>query len=457
MPLVHESRGYDTYSVKFQRSDGTSFETTFDGGRAQRQTGYRSGRLSDEVRATLDGSRSNTWAASLRVIQGLDYEYNTRVGRQASVVNPRDYEDDERNMQMNRWSTSAHNPVTGSLYYDSGTQGIALDCTVPTAGSLWVSETTAAQIGARLMRSSVPTAPAVDLIRSLGELRDFPSAFRNPRGLYLPRSQKEHGSAYLNFVFGIKPTVSDFFKLVDVVSRSTAVMQKYVDHQNHALRRSRTEEYARLAFTREYIHTGRGITTSILRDDSGGARTWGTVSSYAAASGRRSDGVRGSAFRVLTETKAVTTVKSFATFEYFIPRPTGFVGRLDLYRRKAEQILGAGFTPGVAYDLTRMSWLLDWFVDIGGLLHYQQTVSDNSVVASRSGWVSETTVHSKATLDPRRDVGFDTVTGGTWISVSGKYQRRRAGGPYQILQPWSLSENQAAIVSALGISRYSPA
>jgi len=456
MPYVRDHSEFYPYVGRFVRYTGDSYNPVIMVGHDREQIGFRSGRLSDEVRADLDGSRSNTWASSLRVIQGLDYEYNTRAGRQASIVNSRDFHDHHSTVVYSYWGTSAHNVLTGAVYGDKGLQGLGLTTSIPTAGSLWVSETTAAQVGSRLMRSSVPTAPAVDLFRSLGELRDFPRMFDSPR-LYFPRTQKEYGSSYLNLVFGIKPTINDFFKLVDVISRSTVVMQKFLDHQNQRLRRSRTERYAELAFDREFIHSGSGTTTSVLRDDSGGARSWGTVSSYAPALGRRGDGGRGTAFKVMTSTNATSDIKSFATFEYFIPRPTGFPQRLDLYRRKAEQVLGSGLTPAVVYDLTGWSWLLDWAVDLGGLLRYQQTVSDNSVVASRSGWVSEIQVETIAALVPRRDVGFDTVSGGATLRSVAKFQRRRPGGPYQILQPWTLSENQAAIVSALGISRYSPA
>jgi hypothetical protein len=200
--------------------------------------------------------------------------------------------------------------------------------------------------------------------------------------------------------------------------------------------------------------TGPGSEAKVIRDPSGYA--WGRATNYCSPVGRLPSGARAGAFTIWVDVHANSTVKSFATFEYFIPRPTGFPDRLSNYRRKAEQVLGSGLSPAALYELTPWSWMLDWFVDMGGLLAYQQTVADNSVVATRSGWVQETySTMSAYAIPSMADIGQRRITplGSTSFS---RESTRRAGGPYSILQPWSLSANQAAIVGALAVSRYSP-
>lgn len=452
MPMTRDTSSFDTYDVSFQRYDGSVYSTQTPLGRAREQLGYRSGRLPDAIRNDLDGKRSNTWANSLRVIQGLEYEYNTRAHRQASVVNPRDYEVNRARLHVWNWATSAYNNASETWYHDGGTSGLRVETFLPSGGPLWVTETEAAIRASKLMRSSVPTAPAIDLVRSLAELRDLPRSARLAN--YLPYTGRDYGNSYLNFVFGLAPIGKDLATLANVVLRSTAIMQNFIAHERQRLRRSRTEEYGSLSFNAEFIHSSNNQTTTAVRDS--GGRLWANVTTFVPPSGRRGTGTRGSAFRTFVSVQATTTIKSFATFEYFIPRPTGFVGRLEMYRRKAEQVLGNGLSPGAVYNLTPWSWLADWMVDVGGLIRYQQTVSDNGVVASRSGWVSETRSTVMATMSPRTELNFDSISGSAFIECTASRQRRRPGGPYQILQPWTLSETQAAIVAALGISRYSP-
>jgi hypothetical protein len=83
---------------------------------------------------------------------------------------------------------------------------------------------------------------------------------------------------------------------------------------------------------------------------------------------------------------AKRTIRAFSTWEYFVPHPEGLHDRLSSYVQAAQTVLGFQVTPSTVFDLTPWSWMVDWFVDIGGLLRYQQKVADNQLVMTRGGF-----------------------------------------------------------------------
>ena len=452
MPIVSESRSAPTTNVPLVRYTGDPYVGVIPVGETKSQTGFRSGPLSKEQHDGIDGSRSNTWGDSLRVIQGLEYEYNSRPTRQASIVNQRDYEEKQSKMSVFDWRTSTPRSGGGSPYEDEGTSALGLQAFIP---SNWgsVGLNTLNNEAAGMMRRSIPTAPAFNLVRALGELRDFPRALHP--GNYVPRTGSEVAGAYLNMVFGLQPTASDLVKAANAVVDSDKHIREFLHSERQQLRRSQShvrDEYH--GTDTPWNPSGTSTSSGSISIDS---MDWGKLTMYAPPSGRDIFGLRGSPWSVMAEVHAIATLRQFATWEFFIPRPTGFPGRLDSYRRQAEQVVGSGLSASTVYDLTPWTWLGNWFADVGGLLRYQESVASNSVVASRSGWVYE--IKSKVNtwlVNSNFPVSGRELSGYPMFSCTAKKQTRRAGGPYGILQPWSLSSGQTAILSALAIGRYSP-
>jgi hypothetical protein len=274
-------------------------------------------------------------------------------------------------------------------------------------------------------------------------------------GNYFPRTGNEVFGGYLNWVFGVNPTAQDLAKAASAVVDADVHIREFLSSERHQLRRSR------ITVRDEFHGATTGFNPSATSIDSQSisldGKEWGLLTMWAPPRGRDALGLRGSPWTVYGSVHATAVLKQFATWEYFIPRPTGFPGRLDSYRRKAEQVLGSGLSASTVYDLTPWTWLANWFFDVGGLLRYQETVATNSVVASRSGWVYETRVSCDAYMTPSTVPIQERSLGGyPLLNAVSRKQTRRAGGPYGIVQPWSLSSNQAAIVAALAVTRYNP-
>ncbi len=453
MPIVTESRLPFTSNVDLIRWDGVPLSVDLPYGYLKRQTGFRSGEraLAQQVRAAIGGRRDQTWKDTLRVIQGLEYEYNSRPDRQASVVNTRDYSSEGSYYSVQPWSTSAMWGTTE--VFDSGVTALALDVYGPTTcPDLFPGDAKLSSDASRMMRSSVPAAPAFDLTRFIGELRDLPKSLF--RGNYFPSTGKEYASAYLNQVFGLQPTGKDLAAIAHGVMQSTEIVKDFVSHQSRQVRRRRTIELGRSVFTTEYTPSGSGVHTHVIRDSH--THAFGRLTNHAPAAGRDNLRARISPFTVNYTVNARSELKQFATFEYFVPRPTGLLSRMDGYRKRAALVLGSGLSASAVYELSPWSWMLDWFIDIGSLLAYQEVVATNSVVATRSGWNHVVTTSVGAYMLPRHN-RFHTIAGGTCsVTADSVVKKRRAGGPFDIIQPWSLSANQSAIVTALAVTRYSP-
>lgn len=452
MPMVSESKTAAKKSYSLVRWDGAPLIAEVPSGTTKQQTGYRSGRgLPREVRAGIGNKRSETWGSSLRIVQDLNVEYNSRPGRQASIVNSRDYKVYGNDSYQTSWGTSSLR--NGTWVHDAGTTALSLQAYAAWDPQLFPSDADLESQASSMFRQSVPGAPAFDLARFLFELRDIPKFFSG--GNYFPRRGREAGSAYLNYVFGLAPTGKDLAALAHAVIRSADLVRDFINHENQQVTRRRSREIGRVVYTEApYRPSGTGSHQHVIRD---GTITWGNVTMWAPPAGRDLLGTRICPFQIQTLVHATSELRQFATFEYFVPRPSGIMARIDGYVRRASLVLGSGLSAAAVYELSPWTWMLDWFFDIGGLLQYQETVATNSVVATRSGWVHEVQSTVEAYMFPTTS-RFTTIDVGAYsmLSAGSTIQKRRAGGPFSISQPWGLSVTQKAIVAALAVSRYSP-
>ena len=135
--------------------------------------------------------------------------------------------------------------------------------------------------------------------------------------------------------------------------------------------------------------------------------------------------------------------------------------RLDAYKAMAESLIGEGASLGTLYDLTPYSWLANWYVDVGGILHYQQAIANNQVAAVSNGYSLMELLSVRASLQTPTLLASDTYVIDTLSQSPGyavatygwKRHTRRGGTPYSMSPTWSMSPQQWAITGALGLSR----
>jgi hypothetical protein len=153
-------------------------------------------------------------------------------------------------------------------------------------------------------------------------------------------------------------------------------------------------------------------------------------------------------------------MKQFATWEFFVPSPEDLESRLGGYDNAAHNVLGEGVSAGTVYDLAPWSWMVDWFVDVGGLLHYQQALADNQIAALANGVSLFNRTTMNVTLAPdvtSLPTGW-TARGPGFIGDDCSYEyfrhQRVKGNPYDILGSWTdFSSARAAVLGAIGITR----
>lgn len=446
MPMVSESYSDPAGLIRVNR-DSQVYDLVRPSRVVKSQTGFRSGPLSQEEHAGIS-NQGGTWATAVHQIAGLNeaYEHTSKASRKF-MVNDRDYTEVRLNPTTFNYKT---------VWAPEGTrtfQGVGAVIPQSLAWNIPPAPVTSAlqSMAAVMLRQSMPTKVEINLTRFIGELgKDGQHMFNMTA--YNPRNLRELGGSYLNMVFGVMPTSSEALKLAEVVVRWDEILSKYVAQEKHSLRRRRSKVL--------FEETLQGRLPRLYNQNQ--FTTAGPASlrvSYIVPglnSGSVSDNLEPSCAWSYT---AKQTLDVFGTWEYFIPRPKNLEGRLRRYKQMAQKLLGGGIDASVAYDLTPWSWLLDWLVDVGGLLRYQQAMVDNQVVASKLGYTlnerSVWTMHCTArTYVPfgwtlvRDDMSPCTA------SASRKRVTRRKGNPFSIMPTWeNLSPQQWAIAAALGLSR----
>jgi hypothetical protein len=415
------------------------------------QYGYRSGPLpqdeKDAINAKLvDGSY--TWGESRSVQNAIEKVENvtTQTPRDSagrpSVVNERRYWEAKSpsctiELAGQYWPWGAPAPYPGADHR-VGHVCAALSPDNPFGPP---ERGTYEYRATQLMRSMRPTKPQFELARFIGELKDLPQFWQWSN--YNPGSVGEIGGAYLNQVFGVAPTWSDLNAASKAVLGSDQILREF------ALKATQTVKRKRSLILDTGIRQTRGSLLAGISNivDYGNYYITGDLGDAYASSFDV-----GCEFDITVDRRRELRV--FADFEYYIGDPEGFLGRIDSYRDKARKLLGTGVSPSTVYDLTPWTWLGNWFVDISGLLKYQQDVADNGLIARNSGFLIEDRVNLLAQpfKVAREGNGIQLMSNHPLVATS-KWQYRWAGSPYSMSPNWDLSNFQWAIAGALGFTK----
>jgi len=413
------------------------------------QRGWRSRDLSqEEVNSIGKASVSGNITSLVAAYEGADYEYSSHASR-GFVVNDRDYTEMIRTPSSHSYrATMEIQPGINGIY---DLVGYIAPQTVDGSFSPAIpSETTMRNIAGGLLRRAIPTKSEINLTRIAGESREAPLLFKAAN--YRPRNPAEVAGSYLNYLFGVKPTVSDLQSIAETVQKWDSHLRSYVAMEKRRIRRSSTEKLG--------SNSDSGMNTGHFGYNNSSPIACGPMTANV---GRLLPGSPFSANDSLGVTITwscfvTQSLRQFSTFEYFVPRPRDLMGRLDKYRQLAQSVIGGGLDESTAYDLTPWTWLAGWFVDVGGLLRYQQSVADNQVVASTCGY--------SFYEEGRGSIHFSGLypDGGSWpakvsnftagaATFEWKHHIRRGSSPYSIGPTWDLSQQQWAILGALGLSR----
>jgi hypothetical protein len=298
--------------------------------------------------------------------------------------------------------------------------------TLPSLASRDIQITETIGAGGTLWRAAAPTKRQANLDTFLGELREglpnLPgSAFARSAGL--AGKLRGSGSEYLNWEFGIKPMVSDLRDLAKAVLNSGKILGQLARDSGKLVRRR---------LTLPLIHS---VDQSI-----GYIGFTPTPSTYY--------------FRTLDRGITVTrTDKSLwfsGAFTYLWPQASSsrLADRISFYESQARVILGLSPDLSTAWELSKFSWLVDWFADIGDVLKGISLTGHNQLVAPYAYIMS----HYSASADLYS--GY-ALNGQPSYTASYRVERkmRLMAYPYGFDVPTEgLSAFQTSILAALGIS-----
>ncbi len=270
---------------------------------------------------------------------------------------------------------------------------------------------------------SNPSRPQINLIQSIGELKDVPRMLRHA-GRYLNGTAFKHGNNGLSAAkevaaenlaiqFGWAPIISDLAKLAKFEESFTR----------------RTRELQRLS-------SGRGLTRRIKLYNFG-YEAESTASGYAWSN----DGV----FIYVTYKRSVKT-KSWSVVRW---KPTSEIKLIPGSEEHRRKLLGLtpSAIPDAAWELLPWSFLVDYFTNVGDYI----SLTNNHLLAQCQGGSIMTTKRQVTSWDPTSTgSGTFTVSGGSIERVT---KLRRAFTPFDF-SPISgsfpiLSGKQLSILSSL--------
>ncbi len=467
MPMRSESSS-STLRTFTCANGGPSYGITQRDGRDRSQYGYRSGPLDEVTRRTLEEHGLTRYNATsyIKLLEEEAWD-NGGVGDMVALdhrdrvwpVHDRDYEETRYRPTGFNLSWTAVDPWYGRKYHytSQGCMGTALlpASVLPDPGT----EYSLYQEAASMLRRSRPPSEGFDLARFAGEQRELPMLLKASN--YRPRNKRELGGAYLNWLFGIKPTGSDLGYLAELILSYDGPLQSLLANE-----KVREKAYNTRVLLKDN-NSGNVRLTSYSNQPTGGSYWTGLIQTKLVFPGKT--GTSSSSLNVLFPNLKWSytrkqILRTFATWEYFIPKPHEFEGRLRLAKRKATELLSAGKTnESTVWELAPWTWMTDWFIDIGGLIRYQEAVRDNQIVASACGyslWEEfATQVHFTdhthlATAGSYPYYGIeDYKFSPVMHSVLVRKHMRRSGNPYSLGPTWDLNPSQWAITSALGLSR----
>jgi hypothetical protein len=248
------------------------------------------------------------------------------------------------------------------------------------------------------------------------------------------RDAKNAGGDYLNVQFGWIPLVNDVISLATALAKATVALTAMGEvHRWRALPTIDTTSMFDAGWVGDYSFT------PVFPSMPGLDAPTGPVGSSAVGASKT----------------VIQNLKSDSWFEgSFVRLPKASLG-LDQHMDRFEWLINTDLTPADLWQSAPWSWLVDWFVDIGGLIDAFQTGTSNRILSTYAYAMREEVFTTTILL---RNVGAGTPWNGPKdysCVFSAKRKRRIKANPFGfILNPAaSLDVGQQLILGALGLTK----
>lgn len=297
---------------------------------------------------------------------------------------------------------------------------------------MWVSavqtDEELAVLGASLVGKLSPTAPHNNVYTSLGELRNdgLPSipflSFLKGGGI-----AKNAGGEYLNYQFGIAPTISDVKKIRETIKEADKLWRQYARDSGRLVRR-------------RFDMDPTVKTTTEVIDQPSWAIPHGTSSTHWSSVGP------------VSVTTTSTRKRGFsAAYLYYVDKES--LNGMEGFLEKSQYLYGWKPSPSGVYNLTAWSWLLDWFTNTGDVIDNISLYLEDPFLVRWAYVTEHTVVHRQLT-----QTCIDNTGRSHFLAFQFKLdikKRRRVNPLHLGFKGEALNGHQLAILAALGATRFS--
>lgn len=295
--------------------------------------------------------------------------------------------------------------------------------------------------GARAIHISQPTAPEVQLMAVLGELREKLPHFIGHSIVNSGPSGHNIGDEYLNVQFGIMPSVGDIQNLAKGVAQFTVQARNM-------------QERARELHIRRHVSLGQTRSLSLVTNDNFSVGVGTFNNSNYLPFFWNGNGTKSCADIVETETWFSGAYLQHIADGY------AFLGKASKYEALANKLLGTHLTVQDVWQLTPWSWLIDWFYDVNGFISNLTAFKSDSLVL-KYGYIMH---HVKVTRERsirgmkplQTSYGPSNIPSSLTMYTTTEYKNRKRSTPYGFdVNLDVLSAQRVAVLAALGLTRAS--
>lgn len=296
--------------------------------------------------------------------------------------------------------------------------------------------------GRKAVVDRAPARPRTNLFGMVGELlQGIPHAPFTSLGKWQGYARKG-ADEFLNYVFGVQPTIRDISSLVAALTHVSDQLLQYQKDSGAGVRRTMSVPVQRthVEFSGTDLETRGRVVQGVA------PWSYGTLqgTSYQPYSGSTSD------------TLQISEVKAFrfaGSFTYYLPGMNSFEKNVAHYVALADKLVSVRPTSEVIWNLIPFSWLVDWFIDVSDALRAAEVIGDDGLVLN----------YGYCSLDLTRRVRQNTrITGGpdksdipVHTSVELRQKTRLRANPFGFLEANSAEWTPVrfAILGAMGITR----
>lgn len=296
------------------------------------------------------------------------------------------------------------------------------------------------QYGTKAIKNTIPTKSEANISQAIAELkRDLPkipalSFFRSGKKF----NPNNIGNEYLNWVFGVAPTIRDLQDVLKAIDKFDVNLQQYIRDSGQIVRR-------------RYDFAPKTTVRTVFTDPQSMPDGMGVLMYRDWVGNFFNDPY--DAYGTLSLTEELTERYWFSgAYTYYLASLLSEGGAYVRGVQLARKLLGIdGLTPTLAYELAPWSWLLDWFANVGDLISNGTAFSRDGLVIRWGYLMRETRVKRTYT---HSGVKFKNHPTGPFTMTEEFTQKLRVKAtPFGFgLNPDTFTDNQWAILIALGLT-----